>query len=248
MKKLRLGLIAFLLLGLLACNNDDSTAPPLSNEEAAEMVATALAEDASGFTVVASEASATTITAVEENASGRVNACGYANTVSFSKTNPAGTVITYSFDYDYSYQMLCSAEQPLQMDVEVFYNGSFDSPRFTSNHLGDMKLSVSALDVNLSNFIFDGSFEQSGSFQSNINNQSAGSCTLQFVLDQVAVSKTTREMTGGTASVSITGEVSGKGTFSFEAVVTFSGSHTATVEIDGITYLVDLIAGTVTQQ
>jgi hypothetical protein len=248
MKKVRVGLVAVLLIGLAACNDDNSTEPALSNDEAAEMVASALSEDASGFTVVVSEASTTTETAVDENQGGRVNACGYSNSVSFSKTSPAGSQITYSYNYDYSYQMVCSAEQPLQMDVAVSYDGEFDSPRLASNHLGDMELSISALDVSLTNFIFDGSFEQSGSFQSKIRNQSAGSSTLQFVLDQVAVDKTTREITGGTASVAISGEVTGKGAYSFDATVTFLGSHSATVEINGITYLVDLIEGTVTEQ
>jgi hypothetical protein len=62
----------------------------------------------------------------------------------------------------------------------------------------------------------------------------------------VVVDKESHEILSGTASATITGTVTGRGSFTYTSAIVFNGSHMAELTVKGTKYLVNLATGTVT--
>jgi hypothetical protein len=240
MKTIKFLCAVILMTAFASCDNDDDSAT-VTEDDAAEMIAASLSESSSGLTSVI-EVSAEGSNVAVDNSGGRVAACGYTYSESFTKTSLQGSSITYNYDFSYGYALTCSADAPLSLAIAVTFDGEFDGPRLSSNHTGTADLDFTALDKDLTAFIANGTYSQSGSFESKVRNLNSGSS------DDVNVDKANYEIESGTASVVITGNVTGKAAFSFEASVTFTGDKTGTITINGSTYAVNLLTGEVTKQ
>lgn len=240
-------LVLMMLFSIAACDEDESTSTStiVSNEEAADMVASSLAEESSGMTTVVTDA---TSTAEEASGSegGRKASCGYSESFELTKTNQQGAIITYSYDYSYTYQMTCNTDnEPLTLISGADFTGMFDAPRLASSHTGKSDLSVSALDESATNYLVNGTYSRTGTFESRVHNKNTSTSTVLISVDEITVDKDADEIVDGSASVSITGEVPGKGSFSFNGSIVFDGNGKATLTIDGTTYSVDLESGKV---
>jgi len=191
------------------------------------------------------DVTSTTEEAVETSGA-RTASCDYSESVSLTKTNPSGSLITYSYDYSYSYQMTCNNEnEPLTLVSGVNFTGSFDAPRLASSHIGTSDLNVSALDEAATSYLVNGSYLRIGSFESKIRNKNTSTSTVEISIDEVTVDKENHEITSGSATVSIAGEVPDKGGFSFEGTIIFEGNGKATLTIQGTKYDIDLESGDV---
>lgn len=242
MKTLKIGVFAILGLLAVACNDDDNTAE-LSSEEQAEMVASSLGE--SGLSGSAEQSAEYADEATD--ASGKMAECGYAATET-ANINGGTSLITFSLAYSYEVAVICDDNSELESFTSDFtYNGEFDAPRFASQYSGSGFLTITSLDEENDTYEINGSYERSGAFQSKIRNQASGDHSLDIKVAAVTVNKVNKEITGGTASVSASGEIEGKGSYSFDADVTFNGDGTATIIVSGTTYHVSLETSTVVE-
>jgi hypothetical protein len=243
-----ISLVALFLLAVVSCDDESNSATVMSNDEAADQIALSLSESSSGLTVTVDETVSVTETAVEANAGARTTACGYSENFNFSTSNPQGSLITFSYTFAYSYALSCGTDSlPASMQTLVTYSGEFDAPRLASAHTGDGVLTVTALDNTSTAYSIDGSYSRDGSFESKVNNLSAGSNTLVMAIDDLVVNKTTKRIESGSASITLTGTVTGKGDYSFTASIIFNGDGTATATLNGDIYSVDLSTGIVTK-
>jgi hypothetical protein len=128
--------------------------------------------------------------------------------------------------------------------VNTSYDGQFDAPRLASQHSGTGNLTITALNESATSYIINGDYNRSGAFQSKIRNKNSSTSTVDFSIDDVTVDKTNQKILSGTASATITGSVTGKGSFTYTATVLFEGNGTAKVTINGTVYIVDLTTGT----
>jgi hypothetical protein len=244
MKTTKLFLLACLLCAAGACNDDDDDSSAITSEEAADVVGSSLAINSSGLTAVVNASVEGTDAALEASEGGRTAACGYTNELTFSATNLPGALITYSYDYSYSYILTCGNDIPQSLAVTTAYEGQFDAPRLASQHTGSSNLTITALDETETSYIINGDYDRAGSFQSKIRNKNSSTSTVDFSVDDLTVDKTNQKILSGSASVTITGSVTGKGSFTYTASVVFEGDGTATVTINGTVYIVDLTTGT----
>jgi hypothetical protein len=60
----------------------------------------------------------------------------------------------------------------------------------------------------------------------------------------VVVDKESHEILSGSASATITGTVTGKGSFTYTGTIVFNGDHMAELTVKGTKYLVNLATGT----
>lgn len=242
MKTLKSMLLSMMVIIMISCSDDESTAS-LSAEEQAEMVAAALGE--SGFATSAEQSAVYANESLE--AEGKTNACGYSTTESLMITNPEGTLITYSYSYDYVAELICEDLAPLSLTVTFSYDGEFDAPRLTSEHNGDGALMVTAFDEAGDLYAINGSSTRTGGFASKGKNKNSGNSAIVLTVADVMVNKTSYEIESGSASATITGEVAGNA-FTFTASITFLGNGDATIKINGTTYVSDLESGEITVQ
>ena len=234
-------LIALLMLVSFACKDDDEATVPIDNEEAAEMIATSLSSESGGLTVAVADAASNTT----ENGGGRKATCGYTESMDASRSNPTGSSVIYNYTFHYDYALNCTNALPTEMVVNLTYSGSLDAPRISTQNSGTGNLSVKALDYTYENYSITGSYDRTGSFVSKVRDKNTSNSTLDFTLTDVTVDKSTRQITGGTATVTITGSVTGKGTFTFTGSLVFEGDQSATLDLNGTNYSIDLETGLV---
>jgi len=231
-----------LLLTTFACSDDNSDTTAVANDEAADMISTSISSNSGGMTSAIDDATVTTNT----NGGARTATCGYAESKDASKASVAGASITYSFIYHYDYALTCTTAIPTTMTSNLSYTGSVDAPRMSAQSAGTGNLTVKTLDATFTYFTINGAYVRTGSFVSKVRNKNTSNSTITFTLTDVTVDKTSRMITGGTASVTITETVTGKGDFSYSGTIVFKGNKVGELDINGTKYSVNLETGDVT--
>lgn len=234
--------LAFTVM-VASCNDDSETTETVTSDEAADLAASALAVSSAGLVLTVENSTSVTDVAVDESTGGRIAACGYSKDSVFTKSNAAGAAVTYTYSFEYTYSLSCSVDEPLNMTATMNSSGEFDGTRLASENTSNSNLVVTALDNTLTTYSVDGSYSREGSFQSKVRNLNSGTSTVAFILDEISVDKTTKEIVSGSAALTITGTVTGKGTFAFDATITFNGDNNATLVINGTSYSVNLLTG-----
>lgn len=228
---------------VIGCDDDIETTETVTSDEAADMAASALAVSSAGLVLTVENSTSVTDLAVDESTGGRIAACGYSKDSVFTKSNAPGSVITYTYSFEYSYSLSCSVDEPSSLTAGMYSSGEFDGTRLASANTSTADLVVAALDDTQTTYSVNGVYSREGSFQSKVRNLNSGTNTVTFTVDEIRVDKTTKEILSGTADLTITGTVTGKGTFVFDATITFNGNNIATLVINGTSYSVNLLTG-----
>src|ERR1700735_3468262 len=149
MKKIKLPLVAILLLGAVACNKTNNSVNPggthptpnVSNAEAADLVAGSLSLNSNGVANVAGDATL--------NATNMINThvkCGTIRADTISRQSTAGATYTYSYNMTYNFAVNCnSSSQPDSLSSSLVYSGSFKGPNLSSTNSGSSIFTVNGL-------------------------------------------------------------------------------------------------------
>lgn len=246
MKTLKIG--AFAILGLLAvaCNDDDNNnTAKLSSEEQAEMVASSMGR--SGFAGSAEQSAQ--YADDSGSGSGRLAECGISNN---SELDLSGTLGGVSFVYNSDFTLLLECDgndEPESFMVDFDYQGSYTGPRFESDYSGNGNLTITNLEEAETSYEVNGSYDRDGEFVTKVDGEVSdeGEHNIEINVDNVMVSKSSHEITSGSASVDASGRIDGRGSYSFSADVTFSGSgasRKATIQVAGDTYELNIQSNT----
>lgn len=240
---------AFILMGVLgiflaSCSENDSVSGnSISTEDAAEIIASGVAEETGGVTATITTSSEMADEAAESASDGRIEACGFENDSTIAFSSSAGT-ISYDYSFSYGYKLECDSKNAASAaSFGVTYSGSFDAPRMYSGNSGSADLDVAGLDMSTTSFVFNGSFDKSGTFESKVRNKHTTLSVINLSLSDIKVDKSTYEIETGTATATLTGTVEGEGGFEFTATIEFLGDGDAKLTISGSTYTIDLESG-----
>lgn len=235
MKTFKIGLFAMLGLLAVACNDDENNTAKLSSEEQAEMVASSMGQ--SGFAGSAEQSAGY---AQAANPPARVAACGVSTE---NSSNLSLTLNGISLVYKSNFMLLltCNGDQPQSFNAAFDYQGSYTGPKFESTYSGNGDLTLTQLSSAETSYKLDGSYERSGSFKVKANGTvtNEGQHKLVIQANSVMISKSSKQVTSGSATVSASGNINGRGNYSFNAEVTFSGTgetRKATINVAGDTY------------
>lgn len=249
MKKRSAWLFVSLMAAFMACNDDDAEEPQaISSEEAAVMTSSSLASNSSGVAFASKESADGAQDVLDDNASGRTAACGALQNIDLSGSSPVGAAISWSYDFSYKFRLNCAEEAPKSISVDLSYTGSYDGPKAAFEHSGVSQVEVTGLAESDENFVLDGTYKRSGSFEMKEGDKKAGSSSVDMTITAVNVDKESHDIVTGTAKFVLKGTVTGKGSFNYEGNVTFQGSDKAELKIKSETYIVNLANGEVTKQ
>jgi hypothetical protein len=245
---------AWLFVGIMAaavaCNDDESEAPQaISSDEAAVMVASSFSSNSSGFASVSKEASEESGDIVEDNSSGRVQACGVSQNIDLSGASPDGGLISWSYDFSYKFRLNCNSEdKPENIVVNLSYSGDYSDSKFAIDHSGLAELDVRGLAETEANFNMNGFYKRAGSFEIKTGDKKSGSSNVEITVTSIIVDKQTHKIIGGTGTFLLTGSASGKGEFKYEGEVEFKGSDSAELKIKGDVFVMNLVNGECTKK
>jgi len=237
-----------IMTAFVACKDEEAEAPnAISSQEAAVVVGSSFASNSSGISSVSKESANKSEDILEENSGGRIATCGVSQSLDLSGASPVGGTITWSYDFSYNFRLNCNAEElPDNITVGLSYSGAFDSPKLKFEHSGLSDLALTGLKASEANFLLDGSYKRSGSFEIKEGEQKAGNSSIDITITNVSIDKVTHKIKSGSSTFLLTGSVSGKGNFRYEGTVEFKGNDTADIKIKSEVFLLNLNDGSVT--
>jgi hypothetical protein len=255
MKTFKLSIIALVLLGAISCKKTDgnSAANTVTSDQAADIAAGSLAANSYGLTSVSDDIAVNAQTLASINTGSQtVNSLGTATvhqacgtTLTDSVTN-SGTNSSVSFSYflKFARTLNCNTNsQPDNLANSVSYHGNFDGPNLTSTNTGSAIFKIAGLTTTAANFVVNGEYKRTGSFQSKIGNKTSGQSSVDIVVTNLTLTKPARKIASGTATIAITGSTTKNGDFSYTGTLLFNGDGTAILTINGNAYTVNLLTG-----
>ncbi len=243
MKKIKLSFLGMLLLGAVACTKNTSNVPAMnsnvSNAEAADMVAGSVSLNSNGVANVATDVSVSANVFV-----GAHLTCGTTKADSISRKSTTGSSVTYSYNLKYNYTLKCDANNnPDSLSSSLIYSGSFNGPNLSSTNSGSSIFTVGELSSSSADFVINGEYKRSGSFQSKIDTTNAGNNNVDIVVNGLTVKKIGQTIVSGNASISVSGNVPKKGSFSYTGTLVFNADNTATLTLNGVVYTINMVTG-----
>jgi hypothetical protein len=240
MKKNKAWLFLSMFAFAVACQDDDEPVNSITSEEAAVIVSASLASNTSGVSFVSGKTANVTEDLLEDNAGGRVAACGLSQNLDLSGSSPDGATVTYSYDFSYKFMLTCNTEsQPAAVSVDLSYSGEFDAPSLAAEHSGIAELDVTGLEEAAENFLLNGLYKRSGSFE-NKEALKSGSNSVEITLKDVTIDKQTHQIIGGTGTYLVTGTVPEKGDFNYSGDIIFQGADAAELSVNGEKFTANL--------
>jgi hypothetical protein len=235
--------LTFMLMGLTfySCTNDDNAGSSTTAQEqdAVDAISYSLSSGSNGLS--RTMATATSYGAQQNLYVGTpLLECGQPYSANFED---AFTGTNYSFSYSVSRtaQMSCTAEaQPSSFAYTATYQGTYDTPRMSSDDNAVGEWTVTGLDPATNTVTFNGSYVRNGTQVSKVRNQNTFTSTLTYQLNSITVSKQTQSIVSGSASIDFAGIASNGNQFTRSGSVTFNGNGTATLVLGGNTYTINL--------
>jgi hypothetical protein len=242
MKKIKLSIVGMLLLGAVACKKNDNSGVSISgnvsNAEAADMVAGSLSMNSNGVANVSADATLDATAYINTHVT-----CGTTKSDSISRQSTAGSAYSYSYNLKYNYMVNCINNVPDNLSSSLVYSGSFSGPNLSSSNSGSSVFTVGGLAPTAKDFVINGEYKRSGSFQSKIDTTNHGNSSIDIVINALTITRPGRNIASGNATVSITGDVPKKGNFSYTGTLVFNGNGTATLTLNGTVYTINLMTG-----
>jgi len=246
MQKIKLPLMAMLLLGAVACNKSNNSLPVqnhltanVTTDEAADIVAGSISVSSNGVANVANDAAISAASLVSTHAK-----CGTIRADTISRQSAAGASTTYSYNLTYNYTVACNSDsQPDSLMSSLIYSGSFNGPNLSSSNSGSSIFTVSGLLSTATDFVINGEYKSTGEFKSKVDTTNAGSSNVDIKISALTLKKPGRAIVSGSSTVSVTGTVPKKGAYSYTGTLVFNGDGTATLTINGTVYKIYLATG-----
>jgi hypothetical protein len=254
MKKLKLSIVLLSMLAVAACKKTSDNASEnatITTDDAADIITNSLADNTNGIADVTGDITldANTITGYSVN--GKViNSlgtasleCGATKTSTVTRKSEDGKSPAYNYTASYSSTLNCNANnQPDNLTTTGTFSGSWNGAHLTSSSQGSLNLKVAGLTNTALNYVANGEYKRSGSYQAKPDTTKAGSTSIDLVVKDLTIAKEGKKIASGTATVTLTGTTK-KGSFSYTGTLVFTGNQKALLSIEGKNYTIDLDLG-----
>lgn len=226
---LAIGLFTVIAILFSGCQKETG----ITEEEATDLIAMSLSSTSNGLNYrIAVDDSIVEADSIS---------CGETKTFTSNISNPSGTTSTYTYNTGATQTLTCAGTQTLSTSVNA--SGIFDAPRVaaTDNITGTWTLS--GFEGSSSSLIFNGNYKRTGNANSKVIRQAAYSYELNMTSSNLTYNKASNEITTGTATATLNGSTTFRGTFNYTASIEFLGNDLARVTINGTVYTIDLLTG-----
>ncbi len=244
MKNLKLFVVlAFILPAVVACKKNGVTSLNVSNADAAAILAGSTATNSYGVYGITNDIS---LNALVQSSATNLG-CGVTKLDTISRHSAAGASATYSYAFYDNYKLNCnSSNLPDNITGNIGYKGYYSNTNLTLTNSGTVTYTLAGLTTTATVHSLNGEYKSSGSFKLKSDTTNTGTVNIDVVIKNLTISKSTQYFTGGTATVIITGTTTKKGDFTYNGTLTINTGSLATLVLNGSTYQVNLVLGTIT--
>ncbi|MCB0634986.1 MAG: hypothetical protein KDC54_00130 [Lewinella sp.] len=222
---------------LTSCEKEEATEPAISGEEAAELLEVSLKADSEGLAAEMMLAAELAQSAVNKNLT--TLDCGETrdSTVSHSIAN---AWVTANYSSTFTWGLICNNfDIPTQLTFTRETAGDYESNRWISDDEASSNWIVSQL-LTGDSWVVNGSYERLGYQESKVHEMRTFNSTITYQVTDLHISKDDRRISSGATSFSLAGENSDGNSFLITGGLVFNGDGTATLTINGESYLIEL--------
>ncbi len=248
MKKPLLFIIPIILLGITSCKKLGTTSANISEADAVNIIGTSLASGSSGLTTTTADASVTAQAFFSAN-----TVCGGTKADSVSHQSGTNSTATYGYKAKFTNKLTCNtSNQPDNITHSMAYSGYFNGPNLFITNTGTSNFVVAGLTPGSTVYAVNGEFKSTGTFKLKADTTNNGTISIDIAITNLIITKSTVStpagITGGSATIAVTGNVPKKGAFTFNGALAFTGNSSAKFTIGSNVYVINLITGAVTKQ
>lgn len=238
MKTLRLTAIFCLLLGgIISCNKGHNAQPNSnSTDEAADLVTASLSVSTQGALSSANDLTVSAQAKIQVD-----SVCGVTWADSVNRT--FGSQYSYSYKGKYTYALICGSPSDTVKTTSA-YSGAFITPNLASTFSGSSAFSIAGIGRQSNQYIINGNYKRSGSFQSKSDTSFEGTHSVDITINNLILTRPLRVIKSGNATFHITGDMPKRGSFDYTGTIVFNGGDTATLTVNGQGYIVNLSSRT----
>ena len=161
-------------------------------------------------------------------------ACGIVKDSTLSYASLTGAIPVYAFTFTWSFQTNCAAgasPQTISADYNFTGKGSYAGTYITASHTGNGKF-VLTNSADSANYTLNGTYVRNGTFASRFVHPHSFTSVITITATNVFVSKLTKEITGGSATVTIAATSASGKNYNFAGTIKFLGNKTATLVLN----------------
>ena len=214
----------------------------ISNQQAATMIATALAQNADGFISIKND-----MVVYAKALTNAGKGCGVIDSFAVARQEAASSTINYNYALGYSYIVNCdNSSVQDNLSGNVVYHGSFEAVDLSAVNSVTSAINISPLSAGALNYTLSGNLHSEGTFKTIDATQLSGDNTISFDVQNLVVVKSSRSIIGGTILVNVAGTVKNKNAFSYTGNLTFKNATTATLSLEATNYTINLVTAELT--
>ncbi len=239
--------IIFALI-LYGCKKDDNPVTPqspLSETDAANLIAASLGGSASTNGISSQIEEAATVAGGgglgKRSDSQSSLIPGFDTTIVKSDTIGLYSY-HYTFHYSYSFSNFGN-----RLDFLYTMKGVYDTPRVSSDDSANASLVITHIVDADTQYTLNETYLRLGSQSSKVGDKVQFTSTISIMLANIKVSKSTKKIQSGTGTISVSGQTNDGRSFSFTATILFVGNQQAILSVNSRSFNVNLVTGTATE-
>lgn len=226
---------AMLLFSFVSCKKEKaSSSDSITNQQAAFMVSAALASNANGLISIKND-----IYNYTKNLATNSAGCAVPDISAAARQDAANAVIDYNYAMGYQYIVNCTGDTQDSLSANVNYNGSFEATGLSAMNSGTYAITLTGL-ADPTNYFLNGSYQNSGTYSTTDGTNLNGNYSTSIALTNYTILKSNGNTTGGTATVTVSGDVKNKSAFSYSGTLTFKAGGIALLVLGTQKYNINL--------
>jgi hypothetical protein len=241
MRFLKIFVIGAIITGVFACKKAQLTNMDAPNDDAAIIIAEALATNNYGANNITQDISDNAITLASKSSI----FCGLNVTDSVVRKSVLGVNFNYDYKVKYTNKLNCNASNlPDNITGSLNYTGKFTGPKLISNYNGNRTYRIAGLTPSAENHVFNGEYKCYNNYKFKSDTTNKGTANIYFGVKDLVVSKVNHSIISGSAMIMVTGSSSKKASFTYNGKLIFSASS-AILTLNGNEYNIDINTGNV---
>ncbi|GAB2981528.1 hypothetical protein GCM10027049_17050 [Mucilaginibacter puniceus] len=244
MKFLKIVVIGVIISGMTACKKAQLTNMDAPNDDAAILIAEALATNNYGANNITQDINDNAITLANKSSS----FCGVSVTDSVIRKSTLGANFNCDYKLKYTNKLNCNASNlPDNITGSLTYAGKFTGPKLISEFTGSRVYRIAGLTPAADNQVFNGEYKCYNNYKFKSDTTNKGTANIYFGVKNLIVSKASHKIISGTAMIMVTGSSTKKANFTYNGQLTLSASS-AILTLNGNEYNIDINTGNVVKK
>jgi hypothetical protein len=225
-------IVAGLAVNVTSCKKDGATKNKSADTSAVALSTNVTEADAAQF---AADAVSPANGGIADQLQGSVSiykavklSCGVQQDTTIVKSSATGVTPSFNYSYGWNYTLNCNGTVPSQLTFNYTGNGSYNGSMMSADHKSNGQIIMTNFTTDSANYALTLAFTRVGTATSKLASKYTFASTLSIQsTNNIEVDKTSGEIVGGAATVTLVSTASNGKKFTYGGILTFQGGKKA---------------------